>query len=260
MLLEKQIPWLVLDTLMDFLRSANVGLRNFVAYLGHEFFPKEYKVGWWSRILTIVCGCATGQRGNITKLKRDNNGGHSYESYRPAHLLGLLRFSQIWQMPEEEMNYAAANTLMTSSSAVELAQIGVKLTARTAAWFGDMRVQKSALFGEFFAVAGVPERRDRLLAGEHGSPGGGDRVGERHRRARGELDRTCRCWRCWWTGRRTCISCVSIAWCSPSATRRRWTSSNASRPAPQLGRPLLRRVGAARGVPAVEPADAELPQ
>uniref|UniRef100_A0A0E0I6R3 Uncharacterized protein n=1 Tax=Oryza nivara TaxID=4536 RepID=A0A0E0I6R3_ORYNI len=184
MLLEKQIPWLVLDTLMDFLRSANVGLRNFVAYLGHEFFPKEYKVGWWSRILTIVCGCATGHRGNITKLKRDNNGGHSYESYRPAHLLGLLRFSQIWQMPEEEMNYAAANTLMTSSSAVELAQIGVKLTASTAAWFGDMRVQKSALFGEFFAVAGVPERRDRLLAGEHGSPGGGDRVGERHRRAR----------------------------------------------------------------------------
>lgn len=101
MLLEKQIPWLVLDTLMDFLRGVNVGLRNFVAYLGHEFFPKpkEYKVGWWSRILTIVCGCATGQRGNITKL---NNGGHRYESYRPAHLLGLLRFSQIWQMPVYE--------------------------------------------------------------------------------------------------------------------------------------------------------------
>jgi hypothetical protein len=134
MLLENQIPWLVLDTLME-MEFLNVDVRNFVAGLGDKFFPKNGdKAGrWWSVVW------ATGQRGNITKLKRDINGGQSYESYRPAHLLVLLRFSQIWRMPEREINYVAANTSLLSSSAVELAQIGVNLTASTAVWFADMR-------------------------------------------------------------------------------------------------------------------------
>uniref|UniRef100_A0A0E0QDR3 Uncharacterized protein n=1 Tax=Oryza rufipogon TaxID=4529 RepID=A0A0E0QDR3_ORYRU len=142
MLLENQIPWLVLDTLME-MEFLNVDVRNFVAGLGDKFFPKNGdKAGrWWSVVW------ATGQRGNITKLKRDINGGQSYESYRPAHLLVLLRFSQIWRMPEREINYVAANTSLLSSSAVELAQIGVNLTASTAATSSGAAA--SYVYGDF---------------------------------------------------------------------------------------------------------------
>jgi hypothetical protein len=37
---------------------------------------------------------------------------------------------------------------LLSSSAVELAQIGVKLTASTATWLGDMRLRKNLVLGE----------------------------------------------------------------------------------------------------------------
>uniref|UniRef100_A0A0E0LQS1 Uncharacterized protein n=1 Tax=Oryza punctata TaxID=4537 RepID=A0A0E0LQS1_ORYPU len=153
MLLENQIPWLVLDTLMEFL-GVNVDVRSFVAGLGDKFFPKKKKdKGGWSRCIVngVWIWVTSCQRGNLQELERGIvNGGRSYESYRPAHLLGLLRFSQIWQMPEEEINYVPGNTSLLSSSAVELAQIGVKLTASSANWFADMRlVREKRIFGEF---------------------------------------------------------------------------------------------------------------
>nr|TKW09243.1 hypothetical protein SEVIR_6G081100v2 [Setaria viridis] len=66
--------------------------------------------------------------------------------YKPPHLLGLLRFTQVGGMPEHMANYTAYP--MSPSSAVELAEIGVVLTPSTEPWFGDMRVRRCRLAGE----------------------------------------------------------------------------------------------------------------
>ncbi|OEL29461.1 hypothetical protein BAE44_0009519 [Dichanthelium oligosanthes] len=72
----------------------------------------------------------------------------SYVNYKPPHLLDLLRFSQIQSMPGDELTYQAGSSSLLSSSMVELAQIGVKLTASTVTWLGDMSLRKKPVLGE----------------------------------------------------------------------------------------------------------------
>jgi len=83
--------------------------------------------------------------GRATKPADRSRGGE--QQYKPAHLLGLLRFTQVGSMPEDMVKYKAF-PLSLSSSAVELAEIGVVPTPSTEQWFGDARVRRCGLAGE----------------------------------------------------------------------------------------------------------------
>ncbi|CAL4940395.1 unnamed protein product [Urochloa decumbens] len=127
-LLENQIPWLVLDALKEFMPSVDV--RGFVARVQQEFHPGEGKA----------------------KVRRDRglNDIDSGDGSKPPHLLGLLWFTLVGSMPAHVKNYTGfVSSTLKSSSAVELAQIGVRLKASTEPWFGDMSVRRRHLvFGE----------------------------------------------------------------------------------------------------------------
>ncbi|XP_062192464.1 UPF0481 protein At3g47200-like [Phragmites australis] len=138
-LLENQIPWLVLEALTEFM---SVDVHGFVDRMGDKFFPGKAKAtNCWRRM----------QRGCIpaptTGTDERGGGSSSFEQYKPPHLLGLLRFKQVGRMPEREVNYKGF-PLSLSSSAVELAQIGVRLTRSTQPWFGDTSVSRGHLFGK----------------------------------------------------------------------------------------------------------------
>ncbi|KAF8722603.1 hypothetical protein HU200_022438 [Digitaria exilis] len=118
-LLENQIPWLVLDALAEFM---SVDVLGFVTGMGDEFLPGN---DHGSRRITI-----------------DKN------KYKPPHLLGLLRYTKVGCMPPSEKNYRGISSSL-SSSAVELAEIGVAVTPSSKAWFGDMAIhRRHRLFAE----------------------------------------------------------------------------------------------------------------
>ncbi|CAN6205591.1 unnamed protein product [Urochloa humidicola] len=136
-LLENQIPWLVLEALLEFFP---VDVRGFVKGMGEKFLPGNGK----------QATAEDGSRRPIDKTRGGGGGGAEEEPYyyAPPHLLGLLRFTKVGCMPAEEKNYTGIPSSL-SSSAVELAEIGIELTPSTEAWFGDMRVhRRRRLFGE----------------------------------------------------------------------------------------------------------------
>ncbi|XP_006659780.2 UPF0481 protein At3g47200-like [Oryza brachyantha] len=150
MLLENQIPWLVLETLMKF---HDVDVDGFVAEVGDKFFPREESEGCCSWIQSV---CGSWQCRNSTEaLERSVHGSHIYKARKPTHLLDLLRLSQIWCMPQEHIDYKPGHVSLLSSSAVELAQIGVNLRASAAAWFGDMSVRKGRFWGGELSLSPV---------------------------------------------------------------------------------------------------------
>ncbi|EEC82831.1 hypothetical protein OsI_27637 [Oryza sativa Indica Group] len=116
MLLENQVPWLVLDTLMEFLpmeMEVEQNVRCFVADVGDMFLRnnKEHEVSLTTSCFSVLFEVSPHKSSFL-------------KDYKPANLLDLLR------------------------SAVELAQIGVNLTASTAEWFGDMSVKEGPVYGE----------------------------------------------------------------------------------------------------------------
>ncbi|XP_066351173.1 UPF0481 protein At3g47200-like [Miscanthus floridulus] len=144
-LLENQIPWLVLVVLTEFM---NVDVRRFVSGMQEKFQPgkgKE-KVRCW-----MHCGSTPmpDERGPAGQRDRGVNTGSDADDYTPPHLLGLLWYTQIGSMPANVKNYRGIVSSLKSSSAAELAEIGVKLTPSTKAWFGDMSFQyRRRLFGK----------------------------------------------------------------------------------------------------------------
>jgi hypothetical protein len=140
-LLENQIPWLVLEALTEFMA---VNVHRFVDDMGAKFLPGKLKpkkndrqrMRWASACIPAPASAPPSgkSRGGI-------------EQYKPPHLLGLLRSTQVGDMPEEMLSYTAF-PLSLSSSAVELAEIGVVLTPSTEPWFGDMRVRRCRLAGQ----------------------------------------------------------------------------------------------------------------
>ena len=60
------------------------------------------------------------------------------EKFQPPHLLGLLWYTQVGSMPAHVKNYRGWVSSLKSSSAVELAEIGVSLTPSTKPWFADI--------------------------------------------------------------------------------------------------------------------------
>ncbi|GJN39811.1 hypothetical protein PR202_gb28954 [Eleusine coracana subsp. coracana] len=134
-LLENQIPWLVLQTLTEFITAVDV--RQFVDDMGKNFFP---------------AGKAEAKAvKDSDEASEDNDDKHT----PPPHLLGLLRFSQVSSMP---LGYAYTTTKICKAAggpmqplyirAVELPRIAIAVTPSTASWFGDIVVRRARLSGE----------------------------------------------------------------------------------------------------------------
>lgn len=148
-MLENQIPYLVLEALMEF---TSVDVRGFIAKMGMHFF--------------------FGPRNNDLLLAREREREAvqpqpqarwpvQFGDYKPPHLLGLLLFHVTGSTPEpaaashshsHREGEAAAPPPPPSQprSAAELAQIGVKLTPASAtARLADMAfTRKPVLFAE----------------------------------------------------------------------------------------------------------------
>lgn len=130
-LLENQIPWLVLEALIEFMPG--IGVCRFVAYMGVKyFFPKTDNK-------YLLCEYEQGQ---FTE-------GTGQEEKPPhLHLLGLLWFNQISSMLNTKLQYDKNDSSSLSISAAELDQIGLKLSASKAGRFGDMRVKTKMVFSK----------------------------------------------------------------------------------------------------------------
>ncbi|KAL6861753.1 hypothetical protein ACP4OV_017453 [Aristida adscensionis] len=138
MLLENQLPWLVLEALMAS-ASVEVDVHGFVARMAEKLFPKKT-----APLRMRCCGRGSASERNA----EDELSSSMYHYYKPAHLIDLLRFSQIHSMPRRsEFPYSPVMSSPQSSRAVELKQIGIKLAPSTAAWFWDMKLRRNALDG-----------------------------------------------------------------------------------------------------------------
>ncbi|TVT96708.1 hypothetical protein EJB05_58065, partial [Eragrostis curvula] len=131
-LLENQIPWLVLEALMEFV--PNINICRFVADMGEKyFFPKKEKK-------YQLC--------EEDQFTEESDPGGDMPPH--LHLLGLLWFNQIRSMLDPKLRYddMSSSSSSLSISAAELAQVGLKLTASKASRFGDMRVKAKTFYGE----------------------------------------------------------------------------------------------------------------
>ena len=99
MLLENQLPWLVVQTVMRF---RPVNLIDFIA--DWRDYLQDRKV--------------LGQKPVVLD-----------ESYEPPHLLGLLRFYIVGKSNTKLHTRAKLDSISVSVSAMELAEIGITLTA-----------------------------------------------------------------------------------------------------------------------------------
>ncbi|CAN6336036.1 unnamed protein product [Urochloa humidicola] len=132
LLLENQIPWLVLEALME-LRPA-VPVDKFLALVasafdvGHSPTPQAQ-----AQAQAQLGGAET-----------------NYRDQPPMHLLGLFHRRQVGVARTQSLSVPRLHSL--STTAVELAEMGVKLTASKTKKFGDMAMSKRrrplGLFGE----------------------------------------------------------------------------------------------------------------
>jgi hypothetical protein len=120
MLLENQIPWLVVEKLMSF---KSVPVEKFTARLGLSFHIRR-------------------DLDPKTFVLDDSN--------RPPHLLGLLRLYLAGSDSGRDSSSRNGPKSMSISSAIELAEIGIKLTASKTTDFSDMDIKKEFLLGELF--------------------------------------------------------------------------------------------------------------
>jgi hypothetical protein len=158
-LLENQIPWLVLEALAEFVPMEDGGviadhvLDFIVDHMKGYFFLDRSRNGnkvkhCFQNLLTKRrCAAAHHEEKIKDPVGRSfSNGDHP----KPPHLLGLLRFAMTRGMPPQKRRSELSNSSFPrlSCSAVDLAQIGVKLTASRTPWFADINCQKKAVFGE----------------------------------------------------------------------------------------------------------------
>uniref|UniRef100_A0ACD6AF01 Uncharacterized protein n=1 Tax=Avena sativa TaxID=4498 RepID=A0ACD6AF01_AVESA len=121
-LLENQLPWLVLETLMTFT----------------NIFP----------VFMFIAGTASNTL-NSSSISDKRLPEDEFQKHRPPHLLGLLRHYLIGSMPPADARYSKIKVhYALASSAIELAEMGVRLTASNERWFADMSIQKGLLAGE----------------------------------------------------------------------------------------------------------------
>ncbi|KAF0893660.1 hypothetical protein E2562_028067 [Oryza meyeriana var. granulata] len=119
LLVENQVPWVVLEALM----SLNyVHVDRYIAAAISEF-----DVQW-------------------AKPHVDFEGA---DRYQPFHLLDLVRHRQLGPVPSQEVD-EAPRPMLNISSAMELAEVGIQLTASKTARFADIGVGKGPLMGKLW--------------------------------------------------------------------------------------------------------------
>ncbi|XP_047063699.1 uncharacterized protein LOC124671365 [Lolium rigidum] len=127
-LLENQLPWVVVEKLMRFMPSPGLDLvqftRNAKASLQARQHLEDIPLVWDS-------------------------------SYTPSHLLGLLRYYIVGSTHISDTDESSeplsekAKKLSISVSAIELAEIGIEITAtKSTAELKEMRIKKASLSGE----------------------------------------------------------------------------------------------------------------
>jgi hypothetical protein len=127
-LLENQLPWVVVEKLMSFMPTPGLDLeqftRNVKASLQARQQLKEIPLVWDS-------------------------------SYTPPHLLGLLRYYIVGSTHVSESQVSSkdlsgkAKEISISVSAIELAEIGIEITAtEDTAELKEMGIKRTLLFGE----------------------------------------------------------------------------------------------------------------
>jgi hypothetical protein len=118
-MLENQLPWLVLEVLMTF---TDVPVCQFVVFMASTFDASS----------------------TLIRLPKDE-----LKRYRPPHLLGFLRYYLTGSMPPSDPSdeFFGVKHLALASSAIELTEIGVKLTASNKRLF-DISIRKGYLNGE----------------------------------------------------------------------------------------------------------------
>ncbi|KAF8645016.1 hypothetical protein HU200_066219 [Digitaria exilis] len=123
MLLENQLPWLVVEAVMRF---RHVELVDFIAdwrdYLQDRKVLEEKPV-----VLD--------------------------ESYEPLHLLGLLRFYIVGRSKTKVQTRANLNSISVSVSAIELAEIGITLTAKETTELINMGISKKGILSAKLSLA-----------------------------------------------------------------------------------------------------------
>nr|CAB3468099.1 unnamed protein product [Digitaria exilis] len=124
-LLENQIPWVVLEALMEFRPLMNMD--SWIHACVVILFYREKKKQEDTTVETSIL-----------------------DDSKPPHLLGLLRSSMIGSMPSQKRRGEAGETSpwILPKGAMFLSQIGVKSTASRAEWFANMNVQEKLVSGE----------------------------------------------------------------------------------------------------------------
>ncbi|RCV39602.1 hypothetical protein SETIT_8G237200v2 [Setaria italica] len=123
MLLENQLPWLVVETVMRF---RPVDLVDFIA--DWRAYLQDRKV----------------LEGKPVVLD---------ESYEPPHLLGLLRFYIVGRSSAKLQTRAKIDSISVSVSAIELAEIGITLTAKHTTELIHMGVNKRGILSAELSLA-----------------------------------------------------------------------------------------------------------
>ncbi|KAF0914875.1 hypothetical protein E2562_032795 [Oryza meyeriana var. granulata] len=88
------------------------------------------------------------KHGRLHGLTRENRHFVWDESYTPSHLLGLLRYYQ--SGPSRGLQLPGVASLSQSSSAIELAEVGIKLVTSKTTRFDDIGIREHILCGELF--------------------------------------------------------------------------------------------------------------
>jgi hypothetical protein len=156
-LLENQIPWLVLEALAEFVPMedgrviADYVLDFIVDHMKGYFFVerlrKKEKVSLCFKCMYMCGACVAAKHPAGRSFSHGEIGHHT----KPPHLLGLLRFGIAHGMPSTKRRSELSNFIVftrLSCSAVNLAQIGVKLTASRTPWFADIYCQRKLFSGE----------------------------------------------------------------------------------------------------------------
>ncbi|CAO2145771.1 unnamed protein product [Urochloa humidicola] len=123
MLLENQLPWRVVATMMSF-RPVPLDLEKLIARWRHYLRDRK----------------GTEQKPSTSLLALDNDG------YEPPHLLGLFRYYVVGSSTKLLPTVANKESISISVSAIELAEIGVTLKANETTDLAHMGLNKRGAF------------------------------------------------------------------------------------------------------------------
>jgi hypothetical protein len=179
MLLENQIPWPVVQTIMKF---RSVPLEEFIYSL----------------------------KGCLLDLKHPEEGVVMDDSYQPPHLLGLLRFYIVGKSDKAlQPDAMPDDQISLSVSANELAEIGIKLKANKNTELIHMGTKtKWPLLGDLFlAPLSLDDARASCLVSMAALELCTTSNFQDAREMKSQQSAPMSSWQCWWLGWRTCKGC-----------------------------------------------------